>query len=129
MPYSFEVSRVARRVCIRAEGPFDLKESLEAGYRLAGDARLGGDFHVLVDLRGASWKPSSDEAYDLANAAAQIPQRGFRHEGRVALLVGTPALANARTFCELIEVYGLHVQSFDRVQEAHRWLAIRPFRV
>lgn len=125
MPYSFQVSRVARRVCIRAEGPIDLEASLEAGYRLAGDARLGADFHVLVDLRGASWKPSTDEAYDLATAVAQIPCRG----GRVALLVGTPALANARSFCELAEVYGMQVQSFDRVHEAHRWLAIRPRRV
>ncbi|HKJ23882.1 MAG TPA: hypothetical protein VKB65_03610 [Myxococcota bacterium] len=125
MPYAFQVSRIARRVCIRAEGRVDLHATLEAGYRLAGDTRLGDGFHVLVDLRGSSWKPSSDEALDLATAVAQIP----RHEGRIALLVGTPALEGARTFCELAEVYGLHVQPFDRTREAHRWLSIHPRRV
>ena len=121
MPYAFQVSRVARRVCIRAEGSVDLHATLETGYRIAGDERLGDDFHVLVDLRGASWKMSQDEALDLANAVAQIP----RHEGRIALLVGTPALEGAETFCSMAEVYGLHVQPFDRTQAAHRWLSIR----
>lgn len=122
MPYSFQVSRIARRVCIRLEGFVDLHAALEAGHRLAGDERLGDGFHVLVDLRGSSWTPSSDEAMDLASAVAQIPRR----ESRIALLVGTPALESARTFCDLAEVYGLHVQPFDRTREAHRWLSIRP---
>jgi len=125
MPYAFQVSRVARRVCIRAEGRVDLHATLETSYRLAGDKRLGEGFHVLVDLRGSSWKPGSDEALDLANAVAQIP----RHRGRIALLVGTPALPGARTFCELAEVYGLNVRPFDRTREAHRWLAIERRRV
>ena len=121
MPYAFQVSKVARRVCLRAEGRVDLHATLEASYRLAGDSRLGDDFHILIDLRGSSWKPSTDEAMDLANAVAQIR----RHEGRIALLVGTPALEGARVFCSLAEVYGFHVQPFDRTREAHRWLSIR----
>jgi hypothetical protein len=121
VPYAFEVSRIAQRVCVRAEGPVDLHETLEAGYRLAGDPRLGDGFHVLVDLRGASWKPSQEEAMDLATAVAQIPRR----DGRVALLVGTPALEGARIFCDLAEAHGLHVRPFDCTREAHRWLSIR----
>lgn len=124
MPYAFEVSRIARRVCVRAEGRLDLHTTLEASYRLASDARLGEGFHVLVDLRGASWKPSPDEAMDLATAVAQIPRRG----GRVALLVATPALRGAQAFCDLAGVYGIDVRPFDRTREAHRWLSIHPRR-
>jgi len=122
MSFAFQVSRMAHRVCIRAEGRTDLHAMLEAGYRLAGDGRLGDDYRILVDLRGSSWKPSSDEALDLATAIAQIPLRA----GRIALLVSTPALGGARAFCSLAEVYGFDVQPFDRTREAHRWLSIHP---
>jgi len=122
MPYAFQVSRVARRVCIRAEGAIDLRATLETGYRLAGDPSLGSDFHVLVDLRGASWSPSHDEAMDLATAVAQIPRRA----ARIALLVGARAMSGAQTFCDLAGVYGIQVQPFDRTRAAHRWLAIHP---
>jgi hypothetical protein len=120
MPFSFQVSRVARRACMRAEGHADLGASLAAFHRLAHDPRLGEGFHVLIDMRGSSWNLSTDDAMDLATAAAQIPHRS----GKVALLVTTAALGAARVFCELANIHGLDVVPFDRTEEAHRWLAI-----
>ena len=122
MAFSVQVSQTAKRACIRAEGHVDMHATIAAGYRVAGDSRLGEHYPVLIDLRGASWMPNHDEAMDIANAIAQIP----RHAGRIALLVGTTALAGARTFCLLAGIYGLHVEPFDRTTEAHRWLSVGP---
>lgn len=120
MPFSFQISRVARRVCMRAEGRVDLHSSLAAGYRLVGDGRMGHDFAVLVDMRGSSWNPSCDEAMDLATAAAQIPCP----KGRVALLVGPEGVAAARIFCDLAAAHGIEAEVFERTADAQRWLSI-----
>jgi hypothetical protein len=120
MAFAFEISRAARRACIRAEGRIDLETSLAAGYRLARDPRIGDDFHVLIDMRGSSWKLSCEEAMDLATAVAQMP----RQEGKVALLVNQVGLAQARIFCDLAAAHGFDVMPFERTEDAHRWLSI-----
>lgn len=122
MPFAFQVSKFARRACMRAEGAVDLRTSLEAGYRLARDTRIGNDFHVLVDMRGSNWKLEVEEAMDLATAVAQIP----RHGCKVALLVHESALPLARIFCELAGAHGFEVEPFVKTEDAHRWLAIGP---
>lgn len=119
MPFSYQISRVTRRACMRAEGAVDLTTSLEAGYRLATDGRIGQGFRVLIDLRGSSWNPSSDEAMDLATAVAQLPLR----DSKVALLVGQGGRSPAKIFCDLASAHGFAVQVFETCDEAHDWLA------
>ena len=118
MPFSFQVSKIARRACMRAEGAVDIQSSLAAGYRLAGDGRIGTGFRILVDMRGSSWNPSSEEAMDLATAAAQIPMQ----DSKLALLVSPGGVGPAGVFRELAAAYGLAVQMFERSEEAHAWL-------
>ncbi len=110
---------------MRAEGAIDLRSSLDAGYRLFHDERIGEGFNVLVDMRGSSWKPSSDEAMDLATAAAHLP----RAASRFALLVGSCGLGAARIFQDLASAHGFHVELFETTAEAHRWLDIEPRRL
>ena len=119
MPFSFQISKVARRACMRAEGQVDIQTSLAAGYRLAHDGRIGTGFRVLVDMRGSSWNPSAEEAMDLATAVAQIP---LQHS-KVALLVSPGGVGPAQVFRELADAYGVEVQVFETSEDAHRWLA------
>lgn len=119
MPYSFQISKVARRACVRAEGQVDIRTSLAAGYQLARDQRISNGFRVLFDMRGSSWNPSSDEAMDLATAVAQIPI----NDNKAALLVSHGGLGPAQIFRELAEAYGVEVRVFESTEAAHRWLS------
>ena len=88
---------------------------------LAGVGGSGsGPRKILVDARGVTSAPVTDELYSLARDMNAFIARGY---GPMAIVTDRAFVYGvARMFAVFAETFGLHVRAFNSVDEASAWL-------
>ena len=125
MPYRSEIDPPAGLATVAAEpGPSDLLDTIAALRGLAGDARLGPGFGVLLDVRAATTAPRAGEAREIAWALASPSVLGGHP---VALLVAAAPVqvGMGNMIATLGALGGGEVDAFTDATEALAWLAAR----
>ena len=109
-------------IVMTAAGTLDLAASKAAVKILAADPDFGTQCEVLLDLRDIDCAMSTTDLFNLATYMA-FPSPALDTYKKVALLVdGHSALSHAQ-FLELCTVNrGLHVQAFEKYEQADDWL-------
>jgi hypothetical protein len=84
MPFSHTISQQEHMVRVVADGPIDLRSSVDAMQVVAADPDFNHDFHILVDLRRMEYSPSSNDLFNIRDTLFGLR---YTFQGGVTLVV------------------------------------------
>lgn len=123
MAYDVWVDESARTIFIRGSGSATTEDTL----RMIGESeqifRENSGFHVLYDSRNLRIESSSADMMKVAELLFDQMKASF---GRFAIVVPEERVAFGRVFCALAHPHGLNANVFTDLDDARKWLGIRP---
>ena len=120
MGFMHKIFPIDRRGEVRAEGPINLSQCIQAMVELAEDFEFDPTFNVLVDLRNMEYVPSTSDARALASRLAELK---LYFQGRIGIVVsGSFLFGMARMTCILAEVAGFKMIPFRDYDSAFQWV-------
>ena len=115
MPFSYTISQQEHMVRVVADGPIDLRSSVDAMHAVAADPDFNPDFHILVDLRRMEYSPSTDDLIGIRDTLFGLR---YTFQGGVTLVVPPASLYLARLVCILTSAAGFKMTAVTDIGES-----------
>lgn len=120
MPFNYTISPERGVAVVKATGPVDVRSSVEAMGRLAGDPSFRSDYRVVVDLREMEYQPSLGELRLIAWAMGHEKKS---YPKRIAVVLSeNQRLRRAKRYARFSQLAGFGLELFADMNEAMRWL-------